>query len=455
MIRFALVFVTLLCATSLFAKDESQTQSQTRSTVKPNVVLIIGDDQGWTDYGFMGHKEIKTPNLDRLASRSLAFRRGYVTAPLCRPSLASMVTGLYPFQHGLTGNDVDGRNQRAKLDVPIRESFHQHPSLIKSFVDAGYLAHQSGKWWEGSFKDGSFTDGMTHGDPKRGARHGDAGLAIGRNGMKPITDFMDAAIEEEKPFFIWYAPFLPHTPHNPPARLLKKYQQKGRENDVAKYFAMCEWFDETCGTLLKHLEEKKLSENTIIIFVCDNGWAARSTNEDDPNQKDWRGFALRSKGSPFEMGIRTPLLISWPGKIKAGSPNDLAQSIDLFPTLANACGVEVPASLPGINLLDPKARMRRMTIYGSMHSIHNMTPGNPDDTLQYRWCIDGHHKLLLRHDGKDTTQYRNVHKWDREKVRLYDLSKDPHERRNLAESKPDLVNRLKAKIDRWHSPTPR
>ena len=85
---------------------------------RPNIVLIISDDQAWTDYSFMGHPAIKTPNLDALAKRSLVMERGYVAAPLCRPSLASMVTGLYPFQHGITGNDVDGRNNRAALDVP-------------------------------------------------------------------------------------------------------------------------------------------------------------------------------------------------------------------------------------------------------------------------------------------------------------------------------------------------
>ena len=112
----------------------------------PNIILILSDDQAWTDYGFMGHKDIETPNLDRLASRSRVFRRGYVASPLCRPSLASMVTGLYPFDHGVTGNDVDGRNNREKLDIPVQQQFHQHPSFIKDLVKIGYLAHQSGKW---------------------------------------------------------------------------------------------------------------------------------------------------------------------------------------------------------------------------------------------------------------------------------------------------------------------
>ena len=121
---------------------------------RPNIVLILSDDQAWTDYGFMGHPDIKTPHLDKLASSGLRFDRGYVAVPLCRPSLASMVTGQYPVTHGITGNDiirVRGREARETLDKPMRDRFHQLPSFIKMLTSNGYLAHQSGKWWEGSW----------------------------------------------------------------------------------------------------------------------------------------------------------------------------------------------------------------------------------------------------------------------------------------------------------------
>ena len=138
----------------------------------PNVVLIISDDQGWADYGFMGNQSVKTPHLDKLANESLLFERGYVAAPLCRPSLASMLTGLYPFQHGITGNDVNGNKNRAELDIPLRQKFYTYQNFVRTLTNNGYLAHQSGKWWEGSWEDGGFTHGMTHGDPGRGGRHG-------------------------------------------------------------------------------------------------------------------------------------------------------------------------------------------------------------------------------------------------------------------------------------------
>ncbi len=442
--------VARLCLAGLLAF--AAVASHTCGAERPNIVLILSDDQAWTDYGFMGHPVIETPRLDELAAQSLVLERGYVAAPLCRPSLASIVTGRYPFDHGITGNDVGGKGDRAALDVPLRDAFHRHPSFIKQLVNAGYLAHQSGKWWEGSWRDGGFTHGMTHGDPARRGRHGDAGLAIGRQTMKPIADFLDIAIAEDKPFFVWYAPFLPHTPHNPPERLLAKCQSPDRSMDVAKYFAMCEWFDETCGELLDLVADRGVRDNTLVLYVCDNGWAAPSTNRDDPNQSLWDSYAMRSKSSPYENGIRTPILASWPGHVApARIENELASAVDLFPTIAAAAGLQPPNDLPGINLLDDAARKHRDAIFGVCHASHNMTPHATDETLQYLWCVSGEWKLLVRHHGSDTTHYRKLHVWDKDPVRLYDLARDPHEQHNLAAEHPEMVEQLRRKIDRWHA----
>jgi len=411
----------------------------------PNIVFILSDDQAWTDYGFMGHPDIKTPHLDKLAGRSLLFERGYVASPLCRPSLATLVTGVYPFEHGVTGNDVNGNNNRAVLDAPVRATFHKQPSFIKLLTDNGYLAHQSGKWWEGPWEGGGFTHGMT-----RGKRHGDLGLKIGRNGIKEITDFVDHATKEKKPFLLWYAPFLPHKPHNPPKRLLNKYSTDNRAPDVAKYNAMCEWFDETCGALLGYLDKKQLTDNTMVIYICDNGWVARSVNEKDPNQKAWKGYALRSKGSPYENGIRTPIMVSWPGHVTPEHKANLAHAIDIFPTIAAAAGLKAPKNLTGINLLDNNALTQRKEVFGVCNSIHNMSPGKPDDTLQYLWCVEKEWKLLLRYDGSDTTNYKNTHQWDTPPARLYNLKNDPHEKNDLTALHPEIVKRLRKKIEAWH-----
>ena len=129
---------------------------------------------------------------------------------------------------------------------------------------------------------------------------------------------------------------------------------------------------------------------------------------------------------------------------------DLAHAIDIFPTIAAATGLEAPAGLPGINLLDGKARKDRGIVFGVCNSVHNMTPGDPDGTLQYLWCVEGDWKLLLRYKGSDTTEYKNLHIWDTEPVRLYNLKDDPQEKKELSSSHPEIVGRLKKKIEAWH-----
>ena len=125
--------------------------------------------------------------------------------------------------------------------------------------------------------------------------------------------------------------------------------------DVAKYYAMCEWFDETCGELLDYLDVKGIRDNTMILYICDNGWAAKSENTEDPNQKMWKGYSIRSKGSPYENGIRSPIMVSWPDISGAGDSDAFAHAIDLYPTIAAAAGIKLPSNLPGINLLDKES----------------------------------------------------------------------------------------------------
>ena len=284
-----------LSAERVAAKAERVTAKRA-SSQRPNMVLIISDDQGWSDYGFMGHPDIKTPCLDRLARESIVFRRGYVPTSLCRPSLMTLLTGHYAHSHGVTGNDPSPRHaqpdtelyrqRRAQLIANV-DRFDTLPELL---AERGYLSHQSGKFWEGHFTRGGFTHGMTRGFPAQGGRHGDDGLKIGREGLQPIEAFVDVAQRENQPFFLWVAPFMPHTPHNPPERLLAKYRSDDRPIAIAKYFAMCEWFDETCGQLVDLIEEKGLRENTLIVYVTDNGWIQH------PEKKS--AYAARSKQTP-------------------------------------------------------------------------------------------------------------------------------------------------------------
>ena len=400
----------------------------------PNVVLIISDDHGWTDYGFMGHKHIQTPNLDKLAAQSLTFKRGYVPSSLCCPSLASIITGMSPHQHKVTCNDPPNPDNlpgaqfhKSRAFLEGRETMAKHleavPTLPRTLGTAGYLSLQTGKWWQGDFRRGGFTHGMT-----KGLRHGDEGLDIGRKTMQPIYDFIAEAGKEKKPFFVWYAPMMPHTPHNPPERLLAKYKDKTPSLHVARYWAMIEWFDETCGQLLDHLDKEKLAENTIVVYVTDNGWT----------QAEDKADSVRSKRTPYDAGLRTPIMIRWPGKVKPAMSNDLVTSLDIVPTILTATGVKVPANLRGTDLCDAKERVVREGIAGACFTHNAVDLNDPAKNVLHRWRIVDHLKLIVP-TGKGEPE-------------LYDLAADPFEQTNLAARKPDEVKRLRKELDRWWNP---
>jgi len=421
--------------------------------IPPNIVLIISDDHSWTDYGFMGHPHIETPHLDRLAARSALFPRGYVPTALCRPALATLITGKYAHQHGITGNDpssVESQEKPHVLRDTLIAKIDPMPKVPELLAPKGYLSHQSGKWWEGNFKRGGFTHGMTRGFPEPGGRHGDDGLIIGREGMAPIFEFIDHSLAQEKPFFLWYAPLLPHTPHNPPKRLFDKYKAMDIESEkVARYYAMVEWFDETCGQLLDRLEEKSLTENTLVIYIGDNGWIQDPVGD---------LYGPRSKQSANEGGIRQPTLFFWPGTILPGDRGDqLCSSIDIVPTLLAAAGANIPDSLPGYNLLPilksgsptPRAEVLGETF---AHDIADLD--DPEASLLYRWVIEDRWKLLLTYDGK-LGSHAKSHPRDEKRPQLYDLHADPHEEKNLASAHPEVVAHLATRLQQWWPVTQR
>lgn len=411
------------------------------SPAQPNIILIISDDQAWTDYSFMGHPHIKTPNIDRLASQSLTFTRGYVPASLCCPSLASIITGLYPHQHKVTSNDPPippgmrpGQFNKSPAFQEGREVMNRHmdavPPLPRLLAPQGYVSLQTGKWWQGHYSRGGFTQGMT-----RGLRHGDEGLDIGRKTMQPIYDFIDGATRDKKPFFVWYAPMMPHDPHTPPERLLNKYKDKAPSLHVAKYWAMCEWFDETVGDLLGYLDKQGLAQNTIVAFVADNGWIT--------NPETGR-YAPKSKQSQYDGGLRTPIMVRWLGKVKPRKSTDLALSIDLAPTLLAAVGGQPIGGMPmtamqGINLLDEKAVRARKAIYGECFTHNSVDLNRPAASLRWRWMIEGDWKLIVPALQNEPDA----------KVELYNLAKDPTEETNLATAEQGRVKQMTGRLDQW------
>ncbi len=412
---------------------------------KPDIVFVLGDDQAWGDYGFMHHPHIQTPNLDRLAREGLLFTRGYVPDSLCRPSLSTIISGLYPHQHGIVGNDPPpraadkrGRGARyrdADYQQQIEEYLRLHIDKLDTLPDRlkqlGYVSFQSGKWWEGNFVRGGFDQGMTHGIHSQGGRHGDKGLEIGRGTMQPIEEFITQATQSHKPYFLWYAPMLPHTPHDPPEDLLNKYRKLAPTESIAKYWAMCERFDASIGQLLQVISEKGRPQNTLIVFTCDNGWINL------PNQS---AYAPKSKRSQYDGGVRTPIIFHWPGRIDARREEQrLASTVDLVPTVMSLVGLPEDKELPGIDLTNAGRLSERSAVYGEIFEHDIVDMDNPKSSLMYRWIVDGNMKLIVP----------NTDRVPDAEPELYDLAKDPAEDSNLFAEDHSRVEQLRAKLDAW------
>jgi uncharacterized sulfatase len=415
--------------------------SRPANAAPPNFLLIISDDQAWTDYGFMGHPTVRTPRLDRLASESLCFTRGYVPSSLCCPSLASIVTGRYPHQHGVVCNDPprpkgmpagqfyrstafrEGRDRLATL-------LERWPTLPGALRSRGYRSFQSGKWWLESYARGGFTHGMTAGDPGTGGRHGDVGLEIGRKTLAPIREFVDEAVRDGHPWMVWYAPMMPHDPHTPPERFLSRYRDRAPSLAVAKYWGMVEWFDETCGELLDDLDRRGVSTNTVVVYVTDNGWIT------DPATGR---YAPRSKQSPYDGGLRTPILVRWPGHIAPRREETPVSSVDIFPTLMRLAGIEPAADLPGVDLLDRRAVRRRGAVFGECFTHDAVDLERPAAGLRWRWVVEGNWKLIAPAPWNEPTG----------RPELYRLDRDPLELDDRSAAEPGRVRRLQRRLDDW------
>ena len=366
-----------------------------------------------------------------------------------------MLTGLYPHQNGVTGNDPAserGSEEWLQANEVITERYNSLPNLNTYLSELGYLSLQTGKWWEGSWEDSGFTHGMTHGDPTRGGRHGDEGLRIGREGMDPIDDFMDEAGEEGKPFFIWYGPFMPHTPHTPPNSLLEKYITVAPSEPVARYWAMIDWFDITVGQLLDSIDNRGLTDNTLVIYLTDNGWIQ---NPDQQNQFIWP-----SKQSPYDMGIRTHMTYKWPGQIPAEiDTTTFVSTNDMIPTILDILRVESELDLPGINVLDQQALTGREAVFSEDYHHDIADVNNPTESLEHRVVLRDPWKLIL---PNETDQEQIVQKSGNtqfirtisviEEPELYHIVNDPHERHNIASDHPQIVEELKQLIDDWWEP---
>ena len=444
----------------------------------PNVVMIISDDQTYRDFGFMGSKEVQTPHLDHLASQAARYVNGYVPTSVCSPSLASMLTGLYPHQSGIHYNHPppgNGRfNKMRSVDEYLRvrrESFYlikTAQTLPRVLAKEDYRCLQTGKFWEGHYSNAGFTDGMTimeapPGQTFGGVRtlasgqktahgNGDWGLKIGRETMKPIYDFIDDCAGKN-PFFVWYAPYLPHQPHDSPKKYFDRYRNKpGIPEHRIPYLAAISQFDDTVGELVDFVEKKGLAEETLFVFVVDNGWTPGPRKH--KTAKDFFYHTKESKRSPFEDGLRTPILLRWDGVIKPATHEQLCSSVDLVPSILSAIGIEhrMPG-LPGVDLMvsaEGVADLKNRPVFGEIYPGDATSLGNPSQDLAYRWVRDGDFKLIVPHAQNGAKPW-GAYLSD---AALYQVTKDPAEQTNLARDpkQQTRIRKLRSLLDNWWMP---
>jgi arylsulfatase A-like enzyme len=413
MIRY-IIWVVLLLVGMTYAAES-----------KPNVIVILSDDQGWGDYGIHGNREIDTPNLDALARSGALFERFYVCS-VCAPTRAEFLTGRHFTKTGVYG--VSEGAERLDEDETL---------ISEVFKRAGYKTAVFGKWHNGSqypyhpnhrgFDEFyGFTSGhwATYFSPILDHN----GEIVKGNGYltDDLTDRAMSYIETHRasPFFVYLAYQTPHSPMQVPDRWWNKYKDKEftqeflekKKQDVPHTraaYAMCENIDWNVGRLLEKLDQLELAENTIVLYFNDNG----------PNGRRWNGGMRGRKGTIDEGGVRSALFVRWPGKIKAGSRvSQMAAGFDLLPTLADLSGITVTGTKPldGVSL--KPLLMGESTPWPERTFYHFMRNQVSVRTPRYR--LDG-------------------------KGRLYDMTEDEGQQNPINEQHPKVAAELKAKAEKW------
>lgn len=433
------------------AAGVSGVSAQPRRSDPPNIVLLISDDEDYEHFGFMGSRIARTPALDRLAEGGTVFPNAYVPAPLCRPSLASLLSGKLPHQHGIYNNYIerDGiSNPSGGLDTITLDPTNSLPNRLKS---GGYATYASGKFWEGDPRRMGFSDGTVE------ITYEGFGRFV-RQGQDELFSFIDTHQKNNKPMFIWWAPMLPHRPHTPPARLLERFKDveipvpshvpakraAAYVEGMRIFYAMGTWFDEGVGSLVEKLRQAGELEHTIFLFCMDNGETLGSL----------------SKNSPYEKGVRTPMFVSRPGHAPSRKRIDgLHYALDLHATALDYAGLAVT---PGITSrsLRPLIEGRSQEpshdrIFGGVFAHHAYryardTPRSPARDLFALYGRSDRWKFVLytQDVGPNNQQYIGIPLRLAEMpirkagdMELYDLNADPYERRNLA-AKPGNRRRL-------------
>jgi arylsulfatase A-like enzyme len=425
--RPVLLFLFALCP-SLFAAAQ-----------RPNVLLIITDDQGYGDFSIHGNPHLQTPHIDRLGREGVRFDRFYVNS-FCAPTRAALLSGRWPLRTGVHGVT---HNKEAMKPSEV--------TLAEALKPQGYRTACIGKWHNG--EQFPFTPGGQGFEHVFGFNNGhwnnyfDATLLRGTKHEPTkgyITDVLTdeamkfIAARQKEPFFCYLAYNAPHSPYQVPDKHFDKFKAKGFEDNVAAFYGMCENIDDNVGRLLAHLDTLKIAENTIVLFLTDNGGTA--------GVKIYNAGMRGGKTSVHEGGTRVPLFIRWPA---AGwTPRvvkEIVSHIDLFPTLMDLCDVEISDSkLDGLSL---KPLLQNT---GSWPDRTFFTHNPIDETNKFPGAVRTQRYRLVREikgpagGSKAKANDAAATPWQ-----LYHMENDPGQEKNIAKQHPELVQELAAKYDAW------
>jgi arylsulfatase A-like enzyme len=470
-----MTFVRILCTIllSLFCLGLIEVTAQTTNEEKPNILFILVDDLGVSDvnsFDDLGRTYYETPNIDQLGKEGLKFMQAYTNAANCAPTRAALLSGQYfpnqPIYH--VGRPGGGRRVPGEMvsaqnadELPL-EKITDAEMLQK----AGYSTAFVGKWHLGSppefgpEQQGFHVNvgGSGHGNPSGW----DGGYFEPNNNPKIndakegeyLTDYLtrkaiDYIIENKNgPFYLNLAYYTPHWPLQAPQQLVEKYQQKdpdrGHHNVI--YAAMIESLDTNIGKVLNILDELGIAENTVVVFMSDNGGiGGYEFIEDRPEAENILSSGITDnspykggKTTYYEGGIRTPLIIRWQDKIQPGSRTDEPViGLDLYPTFLDLAGLEEPEDYPldGVSLLplfeNPDHSLDREALYWHF-------PGYPNS----RWRT-GPVSVIRSGYWKLMKFYETDH------VELYNMQNDPGEENDLTEQMPDQTIQLKEKLENW------
>ncbi|MEZ6133406.1 MAG: sulfatase [Pirellulaceae bacterium] len=459
-----------LLATLLLAPWGAAQGDDTSKLKRPNIVLILVDDMGWSDLGCYGADLHETPQLDQLASDGVRFTNAYAM-PVCSPTRAALMTGRHAARVHMTiwseGALRGPLDQKLLQGESLHSLPHSETTLAKHLQDSGYLTALVGKWHLGDSDHYPETHGFdiniggtrwgapqTFWWPYRGSgRFGSEfryvpHLDFGEPGEYLTDRLTNEALQViehagDQPFFLYLSHHAPHTPIEAKPDDVAYFAAKLRpelNHQNAVYAGMIKSIDQSVGRVLAKLKERGLDKNTILVFASDNGGYIGIDQRAGQTVPATNNAPLRSgKGSCYEGGVRVPLIVHWPSvTIPATTCTEPVVIMDLFPTLLGAAGLKPPADtiLDGLDLTpllkDPTAQLERDALY--FHYPHYYPTTTPVSAIRA-----GDWKLL---------EYL-----EDDRIELFNLGMDLGETTNIAEKQPALVNELRERLHRWRAET--